>query len=205
MYVRNLEITVFSLSFCIKFFILQETLQYHAKMWKFYWSYPANISTLFQRCLLVDVTSRRGTTSNQQWNNVVYFNIEMYNVEQCRINVVYFNVDMNNVRQRRNNIVIFNVKFYNVGKRRNNVVKMTASKKNKKKGGVCLTVLSKLWKFLKDYEKYCIATIARTWFKLFHFIRRVSSSALWLTSFNLKVTGNLYVLNVLENCRVIPK
>ena len=27
---------------------------------------PANISTLFQRCLLVDATSRRGTTSNQR-------------------------------------------------------------------------------------------------------------------------------------------
>ena len=77
--------------------------------------YPANISTLFQRCLLVDATSRRGTISNQRWNNVVYFN-----------------VDMNNVRQRRNNVVIFNVEFYNVGKRRNNVVKMTASKKHKK-------------------------------------------------------------------------
>ena len=47
--------------------------------------YPANISTLFQRCLLV---GQRGTTSNQHWNNVVYFN-----------------VDMNNVRQRRNNAV----------------------------------------------------------------------------------------------------
>ena len=72
------------------------------------------------------------------WDNVkstlkqpVYFNVEMYNVEQRRINVVYFNVDMNNVRQGWNNVVIFNVEFYNVGKRRNNVVKMTASKKNK--------------------------------------------------------------------------
>ena len=27
---------------------------------------PANISTLFQRCLLADATSRRGTTSNQR-------------------------------------------------------------------------------------------------------------------------------------------
>ena len=31
-----------------------------------YSSRPANISTLFQRCLLVDMTSRRGTTSNQR-------------------------------------------------------------------------------------------------------------------------------------------
>ena len=41
---------------------------------------PANISTLFQRCLLVDATSRRGTTSNQRWSNVMYFNVEIYNV-----------------------------------------------------------------------------------------------------------------------------
>ena len=60
--------------------------------------YAANISTLFQRFLLADTTSRRGTTSNQRWNNVVYFNVGIYNVEQRRINVVYFNVDMNNVR-----------------------------------------------------------------------------------------------------------
>ena len=94
-------------------------------------SYPANISTLFQRCLLVDTTSRRGATSNQRWNNVVYFNVGICNVEQRWINVVYFNVDIKNVRQRRNNIVIFNVDMNNVGKRRNNVVKMTVSKKSK--------------------------------------------------------------------------
>ena len=62
---------------------------------------------LFQRCRLVDTRSRRGTTSNQPWNNVVYFNVGIYNVELRLINVVYFNVDMNNVRQRRNNVVIF--------------------------------------------------------------------------------------------------
>ena len=32
---------------------------------------PANISTLFQRWLLVDMTLRHRTTSNQRWNNVV--------------------------------------------------------------------------------------------------------------------------------------
>ena len=94
-------------------------------------SIPENISTLFQRCLLVDTTSRRGATSNQRWNNVVYFNVGICNVKQRWINVVYFNVDINNVRQRRNNIVIFNVDMNNVGKRRNNVVKMTVSKKSK--------------------------------------------------------------------------
>ena len=96
-------------------------------------SIPANISTLFQRCLLVDTTLRRGTTSNQHWNNVVYFSVGIYHVEQRRKNVVYFNVDMNNVRQRRNNVVIFNVKFHKVDKRRNDVAKMTVSKKSKNK------------------------------------------------------------------------
>ena len=94
--------------------------------------HPANISTLFQCCLLVDTTSRRGTTSNQRWNNAMYFNVGINNIEQYRINVVYFNVDMNNVRQHRNNVVIFNVKFHNVGKRGNNVVKTSFSEKNKK-------------------------------------------------------------------------
>ena len=37
--------------------------------------HPANISTLFQCCLLVDTTSRHGTTSNQCWNNAMYFNV----------------------------------------------------------------------------------------------------------------------------------
>ena len=54
---------------------------------------PANISTFFQRCLLVDATSWRGTISNHRWNNVVYFNLGIYNVEQRWINVVYFNVE----------------------------------------------------------------------------------------------------------------
>ena len=53
------------------------------------------------------MTSRRRTTSNQRWNNVVYVNVEIYNVEQ-----------------RWNNIVIFNVNFHNVGQRRNSVANM---------------------------------------------------------------------------------
>ena len=135
---------------------------------------------LFQRCFLLDATSRRGTMSNQRRNNVVYFNVEIYNVEQRRINVVYFSVDMNNLRQRRSTVVIFSFEFYNIGKRRNNVVKMTFSKKNKKISnriqriqsfnyyfiiftllsmlrGICRRILAKPRKFLKDYEKYCIA------------------------------------------------
>ena len=87
------------------------------------------VLTLF----LVDTASRRGTTSNQRWNDVVYFHDGIYNVKQRRINVVYFNFDMNNARQRRNNAVIFNVEFHNVGKRWHNIVKMTISKKNKNK------------------------------------------------------------------------
>ena len=93
--------------------------------------YPANISTLFQRCLVVDTTSWRGATSNQHWNNVVYFNVGIHNVEQRWINVGYFNVGIYNVRQRQKNVVVFNVDINNVDKRRSNVVKMTISKKNK--------------------------------------------------------------------------
>ena len=58
------------------------------------------------------MTSRRRTTSNQRWNNVVYVNVEIYNVQQRWNNVVYFNVELKNVRQRRNNVVIFNVNFH---------------------------------------------------------------------------------------------
>ena len=98
-----------------------------------YWihssSDPANISTSVPRCFWVDMTSRRRTTSNQRWNNVVYVNVEIYNVEQRWNNVVFFNVELNNVRQRRNNVVIFNVDFHNVGQRRNNVANMTIWKK----------------------------------------------------------------------------
>ena len=42
----------------------------------------ANISTSVQRCFQVDTKSRRRTTSNQRWNNVVYVNVEIYNVQQ---------------------------------------------------------------------------------------------------------------------------
>ena len=68
------------------------------------------------------MTLQRRQTSNQRSNNVMYVNVEIYNVEQCQINVVHFNVDLNNVRQRRNNVAIFNVDFHNV-------VNMNISKK----------------------------------------------------------------------------
>ena len=139
--------------------------------------YSENISTLFQRCHLAYMTSRRGTTSNKHWNNVVYFSIGMYNVEQIRTHFVYFNADMNNIRLPRNNVVFFNLEFHNVGQRRNNVVKMTIPKKNKKKSfqneytefkvsiifllpmlrEMCWRNLAKQQKFLKDHEKYCTA------------------------------------------------
>ena len=61
------------------------------------------------------MTSRRHTMSNQRWNNFLYVNVEIHNVEQRRINVVYFNVDINNVWKRQNNVIIFNVDFYNAG------------------------------------------------------------------------------------------
>ena len=69
--------------------------------------------------------SQRRTTSSQRWRNVVYVNVEVYNVQLRLINVVYFNIDFSNVRQRRNNVVIFNIDFHNVGQRQNNVVNMT--------------------------------------------------------------------------------
>ena len=58
-------------------------------------------------------------------------NVQIYNVEQRRINVLYFKVDLNNVRQRQNNVVIFNVDFHNVGQRWNNLVNMIIWKKYK--------------------------------------------------------------------------
>ena len=96
----------------------------------------------FQRCVLVDMTSRRGTTKNQRWNNVVYFNVGIYSLEQCQINVAYFNVDVRNGRQRWNNVVFFNVEFHNVGQRQNNVVKMTISKGTKTKNHFKLNELN---------------------------------------------------------------
>ena len=62
----------------------------------------------------------------------MYVNIEIYNVEQRRINVLHFNFDINNVRQRRNNVIIFYVEFHNVDQRRNNVVNVTIFKKLKR-------------------------------------------------------------------------
>ena len=78
------------------------------------------------------MTSRRRKMSNQRWNNVAYVNVEIYNVEQRRIDIAYFNVDIKNVRQHRNNVVIFNVEFHNVDQRRNNVVNMTIFKELKR-------------------------------------------------------------------------
>ena len=75
--------------------------------------------------------SQRHTTSNQRWNNVVFVNVEIYNVEQRRTNIVHFKVDLNNVRQRRNNVAIFNEDSDNVGQRWNNVVNMTIWRKLK--------------------------------------------------------------------------
>ena len=49
---------------------------------------PANILTSVQRCMYVGMASRRRTTSNQRWNNVVYVNVEVYDFQQRRINVM---------------------------------------------------------------------------------------------------------------------
>ena len=45
------------------------------------------------------MTLRCRVMSNQRSNNVMYVNVEIYNVEKRQINVVYFSVDTNNVRQ----------------------------------------------------------------------------------------------------------
>ena len=73
----------------------------------------------------------------------LYVNVEIYNVEQRRINVVYFNNDINNVKQDRNNVVIFNVEFHKADQSRNNVVNMIISKKLKK-------AKKYFWVFLKN-------------------------------------------------------
>ena len=75
------------------------------------------------------MTSQRLTTSNHCWNNVVYVNVEVYNVEQRQINVVCFNIGFDKVRQRRINISHVNI--HNVVQRQNNVVNMTNYKKLK--------------------------------------------------------------------------
>ena len=41
----------------------------------------------------------------------MYANIQIYNVEQSRINIVYFNVDINSFKQLRNKVAIFNVEL----------------------------------------------------------------------------------------------
>ena len=70
------------------------------------------------------MTSQSRITSNQRWNDVVYVNVEVQNVQQRRINVNCFKVELSNVSQRQNN-VIFNIDFHNVGQSRNNVLDMT--------------------------------------------------------------------------------
>ena len=75
--------------------------------------------------------------SNQRGNNVVYVNVEIYNVEQRRTNVV--NVDIN-VRQSRKNVDIFNVEFQNFDQHRRKVVNMTIFKKFKRSKTVFLSI-----------------------------------------------------------------
>ena len=55
------------------------------------------------------------TTSNQCWKNIVYVNVEIYNVQQHWNNVVYFNVELNNVRQGRNKLSFLTSIFITLG------------------------------------------------------------------------------------------
>ena len=88
----------------------------------------------------------------------MYVSVEIYNVEQRRINIVYFNVDISNVRKRQHNVFIFNVKFHKVDQSRNNVMNMTIWKswteqrmflnfKKKKKYKKNKTIISKPWHY----------------------------------------------------------
>ena len=85
----------------------------------------------FQRCFNVAVRLLWLHDVVQRQINVAYVNVEIFTVEQHRINV-NLNVDINNVIQRWNNVAIFNVVFLNVDQRRNNVVNITIWKKLKR-------------------------------------------------------------------------
>ena len=107
---------------------------------------------LSQRYCWVSLKSRRRTTSNKRWNNVVYVNVVIYNVERRRINVVYFNVDINNNKKRCKNIAIFNLEFHDAVQHRNIVANMTTCKKLKNKPRVKSKIIffSLKWKAFKN-------------------------------------------------------
>ena len=79
----------------IRDFLTCYSFSYYSSM------FPINIATTFWR----------GKTSNQRWNNVLYFNVDM------------------NVRQRRSNVLIFNVEFRKGSQCWNNIVKRNTFKK----------------------------------------------------------------------------
>ena len=64
------------------------------------------------------MTLQRRATSNQRWNNVVYVNVEICNVEQRQINTVYEYVNMTiwkemKIKPRvKNKIIFLNFKEY---------------------------------------------------------------------------------------------
>lgn len=103
----------------------------NSQIYRWWFRNPRNILTLFQLCSLVDITLQRPTKSNRCWKNVVYFNVEICNIEQRQTRVAYFKVDVNDVRQLWNNIVNLNVEFHNIDQRQNNVLNMTICIKNK--------------------------------------------------------------------------
>ena len=151
--------------------------------------YPANISTLFQRCLLVGTTSRRGTTSDQRWNNVVYFNVGICNVEStlCISTLIWTTLD--NVEATLSFSTSSFTTLVNVETTLWKWPFLKITKQiisNKIHGsqsfnyyfiilftllpmlrGLCWRVLARLRKLFKDHERYCIA---RTYFKPLHFV-----------------------------------
>ena len=94
-------------------------------------------------CCQSDMMSRHLSMSNQHWNNVVYVNVEIYNIEHCQINIVYFKCDINKVRQHPNNAVIFNAEFHNVDQCQNYAVNLTIFKKSKRAKNLFLSFKKK--------------------------------------------------------------
>ena len=136
---------------------------------------PASISMLFQRCLLVDTTSRRETRSNQRWNNVMYFNVGISNVEQRRINVVYFTVETTLLFSTSSFSTLVNVETtlwkWPFLKRAKHITSNRIQRIQRFNyyfivfftllpsiTGICPQVLARLQKTFKGHKKYCIAS-----------------------------------------------
>ena len=130
---------------------------------------------MFQHCLLVDVTSPFGTTSNQHWNNVVYFKVGSYNVKQrqstlCILRLTWTMLSFSpssfttlvNVEamlrkwtfQERTKNKVFQLEYTKFKVLNYYFIIFTFLLMLKR---ICRRVLAKSQMFSKDYEKYCTA------------------------------------------------